>query len=93
MPGLDLRNDIEGAAALSEACDLVISAPTAAAALAGALGRPVWFLCAGRVWPQLGTGHYPWYKTTRVFAPEKFGDWSEMMPRVGEALAEFARGP
>jgi tetratricopeptide (TPR) repeat protein len=90
LPGLDLRNDIEGAAALSEACDLVISAPTAAAALAGAIGRPTWFLCAGRVWPQLGTDHYPWYRDTRVFTPEKFGDWSEVMPKVAEALAEFA---
>jgi tetratricopeptide (TPR) repeat protein len=91
LPELDLRNDIEGAAALSEACDLVISAPTAAAALAGAIGRPVWFLCAGRVWPQLGTDHYPWYAQTRVFTPESFGDWGEVLPRVGAALAEFAK--
>src|SRR5262249_21906447 len=35
---LDLKDDIDGAAALSAACDLVISAPTAAAALAGSLG-------------------------------------------------------
>jgi tetratricopeptide (TPR) repeat protein len=91
LPELDLRNDIEGAAALSQACDLVISAPTAAAALAASIGRPVWFLCAGRVWPQLGTDHYPWYATTRVFTPETFGAWDELMPRVAGALAEFVR--
>ena len=87
---LDLRNDIEGAAALSEACDLVISAPTAAAALAGAVGTPTWFLVACRVWPQLGTDYYPWYASSRAFSPEKFADWPEVMPRVAEALKAFA---
>ncbi len=90
---LNLKNDIDGAAALSAACDLVISAPTAAAALAGAIGTPVWFLVAGRVWPQLGTMEYPWYAQTRVFMPEKFGNWDEVMPQVASALAEFAAAP
>jgi hypothetical protein len=25
-----------------------------------------------------------------VFSPEKFGDWNELMPRIGERLAAFA---
>ena len=86
---LNLKNDLEGAAALTDACDLVISAPTAAAAMAGALGRETWFLVASRVWPQLGTEHYPWYRSTRVFACEKFADWEALMPRVRDALQEF----
>jgi hypothetical protein len=86
---LDLKNDLDGAAALTDACDLVISAPTAAAAMAGALGRETWFLVASRVWPQLGTDHYPWYRSTRVFACEKFADWNALMPRVRHALQEF----
>jgi tetratricopeptide (TPR) repeat protein len=90
IDNLDLKNDIDGAAALSEAVDLVISAPTAAAAVAGAIGKEVWFLTAGRTWPQLGTEEFPWYRRTRVFSPEKFADWTELMPRVGEALAGFA---
>jgi tetratricopeptide (TPR) repeat protein len=89
---LNLKNDIDGAAALSAACDLVISAPTAAAALAGAIGTPLWFLVAGRVWPQLGTEEYPWYAQSRVFRPEAFGDWDGVMPKVAGALAEFAGG-
>jgi len=87
---LNLKDQIDGAAALSEACDLVISAPTAAAALAGAIGRPVWFLVAGRVWPQLGAHHYPWYADTKVFMPEKFADWDSLMPRAAASLREFA---
>jgi len=89
---LNLKNDLESAAALTDACDLVISAPTAAAAMAGALGRETWFLVASRVWPQLGTDHYPWYRSTRVFACEKFADWDALMPSIRDALQEFAAG-
>ena len=90
IDGLDLTNDIDGAAALSAALDLVISAPTAAAACAASVGTEVWFLTAGRTWPQLGTDEYPWYRKSHVFSPEKFGDWNKLMPRVAERLAEFA---
>jgi hypothetical protein len=90
IEGLDLKDDIDGAAALSAALDLVISAPTAAAATAGSVGTEVWFMTAGRTWPQLGTDEYPWYRKTTVFSPEKFGDWNDVIPRIGEALAEFA---
>ena len=87
---LNLRDDLEGAAALSSACDLAISAPTAVAAMAGAVGCETWFVLSGRVWPQLGTDHYPWYRSTRVFACEKFADWTTLMPQVGAALQKFA---
>jgi tetratricopeptide (TPR) repeat protein len=90
MEGLDLRDDIDGAAALSRALDLVISAPTAAAATAASVGAKVWFLTAGRTWPQLGTDEYPWYSDTKVHSPEKFGDWQTLMPQVADKLARFA---
>ena len=88
---LDLKNDIDGAAALSAALDLVISAPTAAAATAASVGTETWFLTAGRTWPQLGTDHYPWYRAAPVFSPENFGDWPSLMPKVGAALGDFAK--
>jgi len=91
IDGLDLKNDIDGAAALSAAVDLVISAPTAAAATAGAVGAEVWFLTAGRTWPQLGTEEFPWYARSRVFSPEKFADWAQLMPQVGSALGDYSR--
>jgi hypothetical protein len=88
---VDLKDDIDGAAALSAAVDLVISAPTAAAANAGAVGTEVWFLTAGRTWPQLGTDEYPWYRKTHVYSPEKFGDWQSLIPDVAAELAKFAK--
>jgi tetratricopeptide (TPR) repeat protein len=90
MEGLDLRDDIDGAAALSAALDLVLSAPTVAAATAASVGTEVWFITAGRAWPQLGTEEYPWYAKTRVLWPGRFADWASLMPRVGAELANFA---
>ena len=89
LDDLDLKNDIDGAAALSAALDLVISAPTAAAAVAAATGTETWFLTAGRTWPQLGTEEFPWYRATRVFSPEKFADWLSLMPVVSAQLKDF----
>ena len=90
LDGLDLKNDLDGAAALSSAVDLVLSAPTAAAATAASVGTETWFLTAGRTWPQLGTDEYPWYPKTRVFSPGKFGDWAQLMPEIAVQLAAFA---
>jgi len=90
IQGLDLKDDIDGTAALARALDLVLSAPTAAAATAASVGAEVWFLTAGRTWPQLNTDEYPWYAKTRVLSPEKFGDWTALMPKVAAELAAFA---
>jgi len=88
---VDLKDDIDGAAALSAAVDLAICAPTAAAANAAAVGTEVWFLTAGRTWPQLGTDEYPWYPKTHVYSPEKFGDWASLIPQVADELASFVK--
>ena len=92
IEGLDLKDDIDGSAALCAALALVLSAPTAAAATATAasVGTTVWFLTAGRTWPQLGSCEYPWYADTRVLSPEKFGDWATLMPDVADDLEVFA---
>ena len=92
IEGLDLKDDIDGSAALCAALDLVLSAPTAAAATAASVGTEVWFLVAGRTWPQLGTDEYPWYARTRVLGPQKFGDWASLMPDAADELEVWASG-
>ena len=92
VEGLDLKDDIDGTAALSLALDLVVSAPTAAAHTAASVGTEVWYLSVGLGWPQLGTANYPWHPKTRVYWPEKFGDWNAVMPRFASDLAAFAAG-
>jgi tetratricopeptide (TPR) repeat protein len=90
VEGLDLKDDIDGTAALCAALDLVISAPTAAAHTAASVGTEVWYLSVGVGWPQLGTAEYPWHPKTRVYWPTKFGDWDAVMPRFAGDLAAFA---
>lgn len=68
-PGLDLRNDLDGVAAMTTALDLVISTGTSVAELAGALGVPTWRLCRLGEWSGLGTACRPWFPAVRtVFA-------------------------
>ena len=92
IEGLDLKDDIDGCAALCAALDIVLSAPTAAAHTAASVGAKTWFLSAGIGWPQLGTAEYPWYADTRVFWPEKFGDWGAVLPQFASELAAYAAG-
>jgi tetratricopeptide (TPR) repeat protein len=89
VEGLDLKDDIDGTAALALGLDLVLSAPTAAAHTAASVGAKVWFLAVGLGWPQLGTAEYPWHADTRVFWPTKFGDWDAVMPGFASELAAF----
>jgi tetratricopeptide (TPR) repeat protein len=90
MEGLNLKDDIDGLAALAASLDLALSAPTASAHISAGVGTPVWFLCAGKGWPQLGTDHYPWHPNTRAFWPDKCADWSAVMPRLAQSVADFA---
>ncbi|NWH07194.1 MAG: tetratricopeptide repeat protein [Alphaproteobacteria bacterium] len=85
---IDLKNNLDDAAALSVACDLVVTAPTAAGALAAATGAETWFVLAGRGWVEMGLDHYPWYANTRAFKPQAFGDWRNVMAHLNRALKE-----
>lgn len=85
-PGLDLRNDLDGAAALTAALDLVVSAGTSVAEMAGALGVPVWRLSLPREWSALGTGCRPWYPSMRLFVPRNGEPMDAVPRRVAAAL-------
>ncbi|TWB43686.1 tetratricopeptide repeat protein [Nitrospirillum pindoramense] len=65
-PDLDLREDMEGVAALMAGLDLVITAPTAVGELAAALGVPCWRLGTDHDWSMLGTGARPWFNAMAV---------------------------
>ncbi|MEX0701266.1 MAG: tetratricopeptide repeat protein [Planctomycetales bacterium] len=89
-----LRDFRDTAAALRR-LDLLISVDTAAAHLAGALGRPVWtLLCRTPDWRWgLARDDSPWYPTMRLFRQERWGDWPGVIAAVGKALAELAGAP
>ena len=81
--GPELDDFTDTAAVLSQ-LDAVVSVDTAAAHLAGALGRPVCLLLpAVPDWRWLlGSETTPWYPTMRLFRQRRAGDWSEVLERL-----------
>ena len=80
--------DFSDTAAVLALCDLVISADTAPAHLAGALGRPLWVLVPfAPDWRWTPDGDTtPWYPTARLFRQTSLGDWDTVIARVADAL-------
>ena len=89
--GSELR-DFQETAALIENLDLLITVDTAAAHLAGAMGRPVWILL-----PEvpdwrwlLGRNDSPWYPSARLFRQRENADWASVVRQVqAELVAAF----
>lgn len=80
--------DMADTAALIAQLDLVISADTSVAHLAGALGKPVWLLLpydADWRW-LMHREDSPWYPTARLFRQTSPGDWHGVVARVNSAL-------
>ena len=88
--GGDLENFTDTAAVIA-LCDLVISADTAVAHLAGAMGRPLSVLVPfAPDWRWTLNGETsPWYPTARLFRQTALGDWDGVIARVGAELARF----
>lgn len=82
---LNLKDDFDGAAALTANLDLVISPAMSAGELAGALGTPVWRF-GGRDWTQLGTAVRPWFPTMRLFQPGPGEGLDAALARMASAL-------
>ena len=96
LPGIsyvgDELKDFGDTAALIANLDLVISADTAVAHLAGAMGKPVWVLLpANPDWRwQLERADSSWYPTATLFRQPHPGDWDSVFQRVAQTLAAFA---
>jgi ADP-heptose:LPS heptosyltransferase len=81
-------NDFSDTAALIGEMDLVISADTAVAHLAGALGKPVWILLPFHPdfrWLRDREDN-PWYPTARLFRQTKDGEWGNVIDRLLQEL-------
>ncbi|MBU5611486.1 tetratricopeptide repeat protein [Geomonas sp. Red51] len=85
--GAGIKSFADSAAILTQ-LDLVISADTAVAHLAGGLGVPVWVLlpmaCDWR-W-LMEREDSPWYPSARLFRQRRRGDWGEVLERAARQL-------
>nr|WP_246500040.1 tetratricopeptide repeat protein [Azospirillum soli] len=88
---LDLKNDLEGLAALIAGLDLVLAAPTSVGELAGALGTPVWRIGGQDDWSRLGVGVRPWFPAMRLISPEPGGGLDDALLRAAQSIARLGR--
>jgi Flp pilus assembly protein TadD len=80
-------------AAVIKNLDLVVSADTAVAHLAGALGARVWVALAFAAdwrW-MLERSDSPWYPTMRLFRQRARGDWRQVFDDIARALRAIAQ--
>lgn len=88
LPEVDNTADIEGLAALIDACDLVVSVGNATAHLSGALGQKTWVLLprAG-AWRWLHEGTTcPWYASVRLFRQADYARWESVLDEIATAF-------
>ena len=83
--------DFADTAAIISHLDLVVTADTAVAHLAGAMDHPLCVLLSFRHdWRWLlDREDSPWYPGARLFRQERPGDWDGVLARVGAELARF----
>ena len=86
FPEVDLFDDIDEAAALTKALDLVISAPTAVSVLSGALGVETWQMSYGPDWKTFGSGRDPWHPSITRFERSPNQTWEEIIEGVARCL-------
>ncbi len=80
--------DFADTAALMENLDMVISIDTAAAHLAGALGKRVWLMLrhSGEWRWFLQRSDSPWYPSMRIFRQKARGDWVGVISEITREL-------
>lgn len=84
----DELHDFSDTAALVQEMDVVISADTSVAHLAGALGQSVWILlpfAPDYRW-MLERTDSPWYPTATLFRQPAIGDWASVISEVTKRL-------
>jgi len=82
--------DFADTAAILTRLDLVISADTAVAHLAGAMGRPVIMLNPIAPCWRWARGSAPWYPTMRIVDQTDPDNWREPIARIADAVAAMA---
>ena len=92
---IDNFNDLDGLAALIEACDLVVTVSNTTAHLAAALGKPLLLMLPfspGLLWYwHANRDDSPWYASARLFRQERAGDWNSVIRRVGKYLEAYSQ--
>ena len=85
--------DLDGHAALIEACDFILTVSNSTAHIAGALGKPSQLMLSqgdGRLW--FWSNRYGnqcmWYPTVQVHEQTQYGEWDSVVCNIGAIISE-----
>jgi len=94
VPGLDCYNDIDGLAALTMACDAVVTVSNVTAHIAGGLGQKVGLFCPvglGRLCYWFDSGRAsPWYPSMQIFRQQRDASWTEAFADCAAWLSDLS---
>jgi Flp pilus assembly protein TadD len=80
--GIDQKNELDRAAALLAALDMVITAPTAVSWLAAGVGTPTLKVLYDTSWTALGQAYEPFAPACTCIMPRERGDWRDVFAQV-----------
>lgn len=89
---LDTLDDLDGVAALIDACDLVLCAPTTVARIAGGLGKPTLEATPGLVEQHFGQLYSPFTPSVKVVKPPVPFDKPTMLTMLEDDVRAFTAG-
>ena len=85
---VDLREDLDGLAALIELCDLVVSTSNVTIHMAGALGKDSWVLLpfAANFWWLVERTDSIWYPSLTLYRQPRLDDWDSVYDSIRKDL-------
>ncbi|MBF0129368.1 MAG: tetratricopeptide repeat protein [Alphaproteobacteria bacterium] len=92
LEDLDPFDDLDGVAALIEACDMALGPPTTSMHIAGGLGKPALRWSGAPDTFDLAQSHCPLTPSVRTVVPTTIYDKSEIVRRLLEALDAHTHG-
>lgn len=93
---IDNKTDIEGLAALIDACDVVVTVSNTTAHLAAALGKPTLVLLPWHspLWYwHLESIDSPWYPSVTLLRQARHGEWQVPLGEAQKKISSLAQGP
>lgn len=81
-PVLDQKNEIDRTIALMSNLDVVVSAPTAVAAMSAGVGTPTIKMIYDRIWTALGQSYEPFAPACQIVRADVPGDWSQAFEKA-----------
>lgn len=88
---IDNFHDLDGHAALIEACDFVVSISNTSAHISGALGKETYLLCPvgkGALWYWYNEldGNSMWYPSVKIIRQETPGYWDDVIEKIRKLI-------